>query len=65
MNKELLEYHMKKANKNVSDVCSALGISRSAYYRKCKGISEFTLSEIQTIVAYLNLDSPMEIFFAH
>lgn len=65
MNKELLEYHMKKAGKNISDMCSALNISRSAYYRKCNGISEFTLGEMQTIVAYLNLDSPVEIFFAH
>lgn len=63
MNKELLEYRMKKAGKTISDMCSVLGISRSAYYRKCNGISEFTLSEIRIIVAYLELESPVEIFF--
>lgn len=65
MNKELLEYHMKKAGKTISDMCSVLGISRSAYYRKCNGISEFTLGEIQAIVEYLKLESPVDIFFAH
>ena len=65
MDKELLEYHRKKAGKSIADMCSVLGISRSAYYRKCNGISEFTLGEMQVIVKYLNLDSPVEIFFAH
>ena len=40
-----------------------LGISRSAFYRKCRGITEFTQSEIQRIVDYLQLESPMGIFF--
>lgn len=64
MNKALLEYHMKVNNKSISDMCNMLGISRSAFYRKCNGISEFTQSEIKKIVEYLNLNSPMEIFFA-
>lgn len=65
MNKALLEYKMKERGKSISDMCLMLGISRSAFYRKCKGISEFTQSEIQKIVDFLNLDSPVEIFFAH
>ena len=64
MNKALLEYKMKLNGKNISDMCAMLEISRSAYYRKCNGKSEFTQSEISKIVKYLNLDSPMEIFFA-
>jgi ACT domain-containing protein len=64
MNKALLEYEMKVNNKSISDMCDMLGISRSAFYRKCNGISEFTQSEIKKIVEYLNLNSPMEIFFA-
>lgn len=63
MDKALLEYWMNKRGKSIADMCSMLGISRSAFYRKCNGISEFTLSEIQKIIDYLNLDSPMEIFF--
>ena len=65
MNKALLEYKMKENGKSISDMCSMLGISRSAFYRKCNGKSEFTQSEIQKMVDYLNLDSPMGIFFAH
>ena len=64
MNKALLEYTMKVNGKSVSDMCEMLGISRSAFYRKCNGKSEFTHSEIQKITGYLNLESPMEIFFA-
>ena len=64
MNKALLEYHMKVNGKSISDMCGVLGISRSAFYRKCNGISEFTQSEIKKIVECLNLSSPMDIFFA-
>ena len=39
-------------------------MSRSAFYRKCNGISEFTQGEIQHIVDILDLESPMGIFFA-
>ena len=63
MNKALLEYEMKLKGKSISDMCSMLNISRSAFYRKCNGISEFTLSEIQKIVDFLELNSPVEIFF--
>ena len=65
MNTALLEYRMKENGKSISNMCEMLGISRSAFYRKCKGKSEFTQSEIQKIVDYLKLDSPVEIFFAH
>lgn len=63
MNKARLEYEMNLRHVSKSDMCSMLGISRSAFYRKCNGESEFTQSEIQKIVDFLNLDSPMGIFF--
>lgn len=44
-------------------LCGDLNISRSSFYRKCNGVSEFTQSEIQNIVDYVGLDSPMGIFF--
>ena len=62
MNKALLEYKMKEQGRSISDMCEMLGISRSAFYRKCNGKSEFTQSEIQKVVDYLNLDSPVGIF---
>jgi ACT domain-containing protein len=64
MNTALLEDKMKERGKTISDMCRMLGISRSAFYRKRKGISEFTQNEIRKIVKYLELDSPVEIFFA-
>ena len=63
MDKALLEYEMKKKKISIADMCKKLGISRSAFYRKCTGISEFTQSEIQVIVDYLGLESAMDIFF--
>ena len=63
MDKARLEYEMKKKAVSVADMCEKLGVSRSAFYRKCNGISEFTLSEIQKIVDILHLETPMDIFF--
>ena len=65
MDKALLEYEMKKKGVTIDEMCKVIGISRSAFYRKCNGTSEFTQSEIQTIVNHLNLESPVGIFFAH
>ena len=64
MNKALLEYEMKKNNLTAEDMCEKIKMSRSTFYRKCNGISEFTLVEIKKIVAILHLESPMAIFFA-
>lgn len=63
MDKALLEYEMRKRGVTITDMCKTLNISRSAFYRKCNGKSEFTISEIQKIVAFLKLNSPMGIFF--
>ena len=64
MDKAKLMYEMSKRNVSIQDMCEKLNMSRSAFYRKCNGTSEFTQSEIQKIVDILDLDSPMGIFFA-
>lgn len=64
MDKARLKYEMEKRGVSIEAMCRALKISRSAWARKCSGKSEFTLREIQAIVDYLGLDSPMGIFFA-
>ena len=64
MDKLKLEYEMKTRGVSVEELCNSIGISRSAYYRKVSGKSEFTQGEIQKIVDYLGLSSPMGIFFA-
>lgn len=65
MNVALLEYEMKKCKITAEEMCKRLSISRSAFYRKCNGKSEFTLGEIKKIVDILSLESPVEIFFAN
>jgi transcriptional regulator with XRE-family HTH domain len=63
MNRYKLEYEMKIRGITIGRMCHDLNISRSAFYKKCRGKSEFSLSEIQAIVDYLGLESPMGIFF--
>ena len=63
MDKARLEYEMRKKGISTIELACKLGISRSALYRKMNGITEFTLSEIQTIVDFLKLESPVGIFF--
>ncbi|MDE6888752.1 MAG: helix-turn-helix domain-containing protein [Eubacterium sp.] len=63
MDKYKLEYEMKSRGITIEKLCAEIHISRSAFYRKCNGISEFTQGEIQNIVDYIGLDSPMGIFF--
>lgn len=64
MDKALLKYEMTKNEISINVLCEKIGISRSAFYRKCNGKSDFTQSEIQAIVDLLHLESPMAIFFA-
>ena len=63
MDKFLLEYEMKKKGYSIDKLCKEIGISRSAFHRKCNGRSDFTQSEIQAIVDVLKLESPVAIFF--
>lgn len=64
LDKIKLEFMMKKKEYSVEKFCREIGISRSAYYRKVTGKSEFTIGEINKIVDILGLTSPMGIFFA-
>lgn len=64
MDKKKLLCEMTKRGVSIIAMCEKLGMSRSAFYRKCNGISEFTQGEIQNIVDILELESPMGIFFA-
>lgn len=64
MDKYKLEYEMKSRGITIEKMCTDIHMSRSAFYRKCNGITQFTQGEIQSIVDYIGLDSPMGIFFA-
>ena len=63
MNRFRLEYEMKSRGASVANLCDAVGMSRSAFYRKCAGLSEFTAGEIQKIIDFLDIKTPMGIFF--
>ena len=64
MDKVRLEYETKRRGYTVKDLCRAANMSLSTYYKKVKGKSEFTQSEIQAIVDFLELESPVGIFFS-
>lgn len=64
MNADLLYQKIRDAGLSVGQMCKELKMSRSAFYRKTRGISEFTQGEIEKICEILSLDSPVEVFFA-
>lgn len=51
-----LKARMVLKKKSVDEMCAALGISRSAWFRKTTGVSEFTQSEICTMRKELELN---------
>lgn len=64
MDKGLLEYEMSKKDITADELCGRLKISRSAFYRKLRGVSEFTHSEMETIASIFGIDKMNQIFFA-
>ena len=56
MNSKELKVQMIRKDKTVDQLCAALGISRSAWFRKVSGESEFTQGEITGLRFELDLD---------
>lgn len=65
MNSLLLELKTKECGKTNENVAKALGIDPATYYRKRRGITEFTRKEIQGIRKNLELTNAEvdQIFF--
>lgn len=65
MNKRELKAQMVRKEKTVDQLCTALGISRTAWFRKVGGESQFTQGEIMGLRFELDLDDRQtaEIFF--
>lgn len=61
MDKYKLDYEMRRRHITTEQLCQATGMSRSAFYRKRNGISEFTVGEVNAICDFVGC-SP-EIFF--
>lgn len=66
MNAHELKAQMVRKDKSAKQLCTAMGICKSAWYRKVKGESEFTQSEIIVLRQELGLDDQLTatIFFA-
>lgn len=64
MNKVMLREEMRKRSITVVQITRELGISRSAFWKKCNGKSEFKLGEIKKITEILNTEKANEIFFS-
>ena len=56
MNTRELKAQMIRKDKTADDLCAAIGISRSAWFRKVGGESQFTQGEIMGIRRELDLD---------
>ena len=56
MNTLELKARMVLKEKTIKDLCAAMGISRTAFFRKTTGVSEFTQSEICVMRKELDLD---------
>ena len=65
MNKRELKAQMIRKDKTVDQLCNALGISRTAWFRKVGGGSQFTQGEIMGLRYELELDDHQtaDIFF--
>lgn len=65
MNPELLRYHIAVGGHELSDIQEGLELSRSAFFRKLTGVTEFKRNEIKFIIEKLNLseENVTKIFF--
>ncbi len=63
MDKFLLDYEIKRKGYSIKQFCEMINIPRTSFYKKSKGLSEFTRDEIKRIIDTLNLDNPTDIFF--
>lgn len=65
MNVKALKARMIIKEKTVDQLCTALGISRTAWFRKVGGKSQFNQNEIMVLRRELDLDDHQtaEIFF--
>ncbi len=65
MESNVLKAQMILKSKSINDVISKLGISKSAFYRKLNGQSEFNRKEICSLIEILQIDDEdaIKIFF--
>lgn len=63
MDAEKLREAMREKNITVVRMCKEIGISRKAFWSKCKGYTEFKQSEIAKIIELIGQKHATAIFF--
>lgn len=63
INKARFKAALALKNGTMAELADYMGISLSTLYRKINGKSDFTRTEIQKCCRYLNVSSPIGIFF--
>ncbi|MCD8381506.1 MAG: XRE family transcriptional regulator [Clostridiales bacterium] len=65
MDANMLRYYIADRGQTMASYEQALGISKTALYRKMKGMSEFTREEIEKTIHFLELNEgeTMAVFF--
>ena len=61
-----MTYAINKRNISTKEFCDSIDMALSSFYRKCSGVTEFTLAEIKRIIKSLMLSDEEinTIFFA-
>lgn len=62
--KRKLQAVMLLKGKKVEDISKVLGVNESTIYRKLNNDGDFSRSEIEKLVDYLEIDNPIDIFFS-
>lgn len=55
---------MARKEYSMNDLADILGVSRSTIYRRMRGESEFTVTEVIKMIDVLNITDPERVFFA-
>lgn len=63
-NRRRLQAQMVLKDINAKKLSEALGINESTFYRKMNNDGDFSRQEINTIVEVLEIENPVDIFFA-
>lgn len=63
-NRRRLQAQMVLKGINAKKLSEALGINESTFYRKMNNDGDFSRQEINTIVEVLEIENPVDIFFA-
>lgn len=61
MNIKELKAQMIRKDKSIDQLCAAIGISKTSWWRKTSGESEFTQGELAALRAELDLDDEQTI----